>query len=553
MPYLAGYITPQDYGAAGDGVTDDTAEINSALTAAASTGATVLLPANTFLISSPLTVPSNVVLAGFQGLRVQNVGDAAPTASLLKLSAGFTGNGAIVLAAGTSGQRIRQINIDGSAASGSIAGIYATGYVHDVFPEEVHLYKLPGDGVHLAIASSQFPYSWTMTSVTANGCGGVGFNLGNTTDTTLISCQAIGCGGNGFTMVNCSSTMLHACRAEYCQVGYSISGSWSNGNGAGGILLSGCSTDRNISHGALVNLTTSNVPVNFVGMNFRRDGSNGSDYGVYVNSSTAPVVLDGITVFPGTNDDGTGTASPVTGVQVTGSSHVQLNSSFIQGITNAVVDGGSNTFFLQAPNNITATGSTSSPTYPAALSWTTPVALDVTTQALGLPVPRNHGLVAWTGDPTTVPTGDSGLTAGSIYLVSLQVNRSKTLTGLTWSIATAGSGATASQNFVGLYSASGTRLASVGVDARVTTTGAFTETISVAVTPGLYWVAFLFNATGMPQVARHDALFAGLINLGETTTSFRCATNATVQTSLPSSITIGSNTSNVHPLFAALG
>lgn len=56
MPYLVGYITPQDYGALGDGVNDDTAEIQAALNAANASGSTVFFPSGTYLISASLTV-----------------------------------------------------------------------------------------------------------------------------------------------------------------------------------------------------------------------------------------------------------------------------------------------------------------------------------------------------------------------------------------------------------------------------------------------------------------------------------------------------------------
>lgn len=56
MPFLVGYVTPQDYGAVGDGVTDDTAAIQAALNAMPSNGGTVFFPAGSYLITSMLTV-----------------------------------------------------------------------------------------------------------------------------------------------------------------------------------------------------------------------------------------------------------------------------------------------------------------------------------------------------------------------------------------------------------------------------------------------------------------------------------------------------------------
>lgn len=550
MPFLVGYITPQDYGAVGNGTTDDTTAINSALTAAGTSGTQVYIPAATYLISGPLNIPSNVAFESMQGLRVKGSADPAPLCTL-KLAASFSGNGAIVLPANSAGQRIRRINIDGTLATGSVAGIYAVNYVHDVFVEEVNLYKLPGDGIHLATASGNQPYSWNITNTTANTCGGVGFNLSSTTDTTLIGCEAIGCTGNGFTLFGISNSHMTNCRAEFNSIGYSISGAWNSGTGSGGFTMTGCSSDRNVSHGISVT-ATGTIPITINGFMSRRDASNGSDFGVNLNGATTPVVFNGLTVFPGVNDDGSGTNTPVTGFQATSCTYVQLNGSFVQGATNAVVDGGSNTFFLQSENLGTATGTTASPTRPSVYSHSTPVCLDVINQALGMQQPRSHGAIAWTGDPASVSTGQAG-TAGTVYLARVDVPRTVTATKLYWGINTAGSGVTAGQNFVGLYNTAGTRLANVGIDARITTTGLFTETISAALTPGVYWVAWVINATGMPQIYRHASfLTATLLTFNQGTTNFRWATNATTQTSLPSPLTVGSNTASMFSYFAAI-
>lgn len=161
------------------------------------------------------------------------------------------------------------------------------------------------------------------------------------------------------------------------------------------------------------------------------------------------------------------------------------------------------------------------------------------------------GYLGWAFDPTTVGTGQTG-TAGTVYLSRINVGQSATATKLIWGINTAGSGVTAGQNFVALFNSSGTRLANVGVDARITTTGVFAETINVALTPGFYWVAILVNATSMPAIYRGGFLNGTLVNGVLPASAARFATNGTGLTAMPSSITPGSNSFSQSTYYAAL-
>src|SRR5579872_4770601 len=77
MPFLAGFVTPQDYGATGNGTTDDTAAVQAAITAVASGGSNptgvLLFPQGTYKISSALTLGSYIELRGMgSGVSVIN-------------------------------------------------------------------------------------------------------------------------------------------------------------------------------------------------------------------------------------------------------------------------------------------------------------------------------------------------------------------------------------------------------------------------------------------------------------------------------------------------
>lgn len=178
--------------------------------------------------------------------------------------------------------------------------------------------------------------------------------------------------------------------------------------------------------------------------------------------------------------------------------------------------------------------------------------LDVTARALGLWTPRNHGLIAMSFDPAVVTNG-AAVTNGTVYLVGLAVNRSATAVSIKWGLNAAAVTPTAASNWIGLYNSAGTRLATVDITAKTTATGVQTETISQAVTPGLYWVGMVFNAATPPQPYRSGGLDSSLTNVGLTASTARYATNGTGQTTLPSPITPASNTNNHLAWWVGLG
>jgi hypothetical protein len=178
--------------------------------------------------------------------------------------------------------------------------------------------------------------------------------------------------------------------------------------------------------------------------------------------------------------------------------------------------------------------------------------LDVNGHALGETIPRNNGLIAWAYDPALATNG-AAVTNGTVYLIGIQVNRSLTATKIYWGLNTAGVTPTSAQNWVGLYNSAGTRLATVDVTAKATSATLQTDTISQAVTPGLYWIGMVFNAATPPQPFRAGGLDSSLLNVGLTASTARYATNGTAQTTLPSSITPSSNTNNSIAWWAGLG
>ncbi len=91
---LNGIVSVLEFGARGDGVTDDTAAIQAALSAASALGgAAVLLPAGTYLVSSKINVPSK---CGLIGNKVATIYAPAASFNNTSLSNKYASNSAVV-------------------------------------------------------------------------------------------------------------------------------------------------------------------------------------------------------------------------------------------------------------------------------------------------------------------------------------------------------------------------------------------------------------------------------------------------------------------------
>ena len=105
-------VSVKDFGAAGDGVADDTAEIQAALDAVPAVGGCVYFPAGTYVVSAPLIVDSNTVLVG-DGMYV----------SKLSATTAFTASQSMVYANAESNITIEQLgflgNTNGTLGAGT--------------------------------------------------------------------------------------------------------------------------------------------------------------------------------------------------------------------------------------------------------------------------------------------------------------------------------------------------------------------------------------------------------------------------------------------------
>lgn len=302
-------------------------------------------------IGSPLTLPAGVALTGGIG------GKHTPIRPGLQLLPGFAGTGAIVLPSGSSQQKISGLSIDGSLLpAGTTAGI--DGLTNAVPYVELQDLLIYGTGISTGIQQQPGSNGWRARGVVVNATNGTGLLI-ESPDNDYALCQAIGCGTHGWSINSAQNSRLTGCHADFNgDYGFYIQGSWTTGAGAGGLQMANCSTDRNVEYGVLIT-ATGNSPLVFTNLANRRDGSNGAGSAFRISSVTCPVIVDGWQVFPGVNDNGTGTESPATGLDWQGSNtYVAISSALIHAVTTPWP--GAQTG-LANRNVATRTGSTSAP------------------------------------------------------------------------------------------------------------------------------------------------------------------------------------------------
>jgi len=170
--------------------------------------------------------------------------------------------------------------------------------------------------------------------------------------------------------------------------------------------------------------------------------------------------------------------------------------------------------------------------------------------------PADNGLQYASGPMDAYANNTTGaLTAGTVYLIRINIVKGGTVSNVFWPVSTAGTGAS-TQTFTGLYSFAGALLVgSADISAQLSVTPALCPLSSSQVFAGggFVWAALLCNfATTQPVVFRAGGVGSlTFYNAFQNASSFRYAThNVGALTALPATITAQS--AGGQPMFAGL-
>lgn len=224
-------ISVKEYGATGDGTTDDTAAIQAAIDSLPLAGGAIYLPAGTYKLSAAIAVRNALKLFGD--------GNSATVLYQTNLSAH-----------GISGTDILSLSIEDMRVSGPTNGTgigimmerfnnNATNYL---YIKNVYVRTFGGDGIYVSNAIvSRFDLVVTESNA-GNGFNLVGLNGVIGTSTQLNSCFANANGLSGYRIDTMGYMSFNACAADSNQVSYELLNCI-------GLSFSGCGSEGSETHG----------------------------------------------------------------------------------------------------------------------------------------------------------------------------------------------------------------------------------------------------------------------------------------------------------------
>lgn len=607
-------ISVQDYGATGNGTTDDTTAIQDALNAVTWNGQVVYLPPGQYLVSQPLVMPNySMILEGDVGATQGGAG-LPGVGSILYPSGSFTSNinaGAgnslcAVIIAGTgstSRQGVRDLWIDGAnfwsggsliAGAASCDGINFPGQGGGISLERIGVYEMPGWGIYV---QNQGTYSGTPLGLYADTIicqqcgqsplsteeqsgGGGGYYCG-ATDTYHHNVHGQENAGVQI-YINSGDARLDGCRADgdaestgntLSTYGFVLKAFNGGSNLGFGVSMVNCATEGNNYDGCLCtgagNADTYGA-YQLVGCQFTGDGyNNGTPSTGYAGVAAASRVIVSLTDVNVTCG-GTGqwpyyalrTAASGTVVP----DAVRAIGGFWQAASAFVNDAAPATL-LDIDQSVEGfIGSTSGTSGTTAMTRVATVTS--TSQRDALPentwFPSDSFITAWTFDPACLAVGE-GLNPGSGTLEgqAIQIRQQVTISEFFCYIEAAGSALTTNHCYGVIYNSAGTLLGytadqssnwtSTGLNGSAGSAVSLTAAFSGALTlsPGKYWLGAYYGGSACTFLRSLSGIGPALSNIGQTGSAARSAQlSASAGTTPPGTVTF--TTPGSGPLWLAV-
>lgn len=536
------------YNCLGNNTTDDYAGIQAAINACPA-GGIVFFPPGQYRVTQTLVLPANITLLGTDGYRYEQF---TGTPVYIKPYFGnFTGT-ALISVTESDGWQLRNLALIGVGATaiggGNIHGLLSTGFVKGAKIVDLEITNFTGDGIHTDTSSTGQPGGWEVSRLYSSNNNGYGWYSADPaskgisfTDSKIFQSECSVNATGGWRWDGCPTNEFVGLWAAFNSGG---DGFYLNGNGSN-CQFTACQTDRNARNGWYYKysetVTTRPAPhtLTLTGCIANRDGRNGNaGQGGYAGlrvegtSSGNPaglVTLNGFSTHVNLDDAGTGQLSPDYGIYATSASLILLSGGAIQGTVASVFDDN---------NALNDSGNVEHSTVNFGTGAVTVLGL-----LGGSPAPRpsDYGYYSWAYDPVTA-TGSGTPTAGVVYLQRVPIRSPRNLSKCIYIFPTITSmNLTSGQCFVAIFGPDGTRLALSGdISALVTANEiAFSLLTSPNATPPWVWSAILLNGSVLPTLARGPAL-GGQGQSQVAATAARFGTYGTTQTSMPSSLTVGS-------------
>jgi hypothetical protein len=302
--------------ALGNGSNDDSVAINYALNTLAKPGQVVYLPgptygtsiAGTYLVKSPVTIPSGVILAGCVPCGEVASGLVGDYGSTLMINNTWTSGGeAVVLINGSSQAVDNPVVKDlwiafASNAPAGVHGIASNGGVEHAVIDRVGIAAPTGKGIYAYMNGTAFPDGWTITNVIVEQPGSDGVHYeGSDCFMSNVHAQNGNTNGTGDGFyISGGNNRLIGCRADSCNNGFTIEDQLGQPFQGTAAILVGCGTENNNANGLnVLNSSTSDVATTVMatGCSFQGDGGGGTTYAGISVTGPSIVILTSCNVF----------------------------------------------------------------------------------------------------------------------------------------------------------------------------------------------------------------------------------------------------------------